>query len=632
MGKIEETDDTTVEVRADASVIVKEAESVVVRFSGDSGDGMQLTGMQFSDTTALLGNDLSTFPDYPSEIRAPTGTIAGVSGFQVHFGSKEILTPGDEYDILVVMNAAALKVDLARLKKGGVIVANTAGFDRKNLGLAHYPDGVNPLEDGSLDNFTVHKIDVTKHTKDCLSETGLGTKDIERSKNMFILGLLLWMFDKPLDSTIKFMGEKFASKPEIRDANILTLRAGWNYGENTEIFNTRYKVNAAKLPKGTYRNITGNHATAIGLIAASEKSGLPLFLGSYPITPATDIFHELSKYKANNVKTFQAEDEIAGVCSAIGASYAGNLAITTTSGPGLALKTEAIGLATILEIPLVIVNVQRGGPSTGLPTKTEQSDLLMAMYGRHGEAPLPVIAATSPSDCFKMAYEACRIAVEHMTPVILLTDGYIANGSEPWRFPTEDQLEPIHFSFLDKVNGADNVLLPYKRNENLVRPWIKPGTKGLEHRIGGLEKENETGNVSYEPLNHEKMVELRAAKIEKIADCIPLAKVDSGNEKAKLLVMGWGSTYGAIKTAVRESLLMGYDVAHIHLRYINPLPKNLGELLNGFDQILIPEMNSGQLLQIIRAKYLLPAKGLSKIQGLPYTTTELKAKIAELLK
>ena len=445
MGKIEETDDPTVEVRADASVIVKEAESVVVRFSGDSGDGMQLTGMQFSDTTALLGNDLSTFPDYPSEIRAPTGTIAGVSGFQVHFGSKEILTPGDEYDILVVMNAAALKVDLARLKKGGVIVANTAGFDRKNLGLAHYPDGVNPLEDGSLDNFTVHKIDVTKHTKDCLSETGLGTKDIERSKNMFILGLLLWMFDKPLDSTIKFMGEKFASKPEIRDANILTLRAGWNYGENTEIFNTRYKVNAAKLPKGTYRNITGNHATAIGLIAASEKSGLPLFLGSYPITPATDIFHELSKYKANNVKTFQAEDEIAGVCSAIGASYAGNLAITTTSGPGLALKTEAIGLATILEIPLVIVNVQRGGPSTGLPTKTEQSDLLMAMYGRHGEAPLPVIAATSPSDCFKMAYEACRIAVEHMTPVILLTDGYIANGSEPWRFPTENELEPIHF-------------------------------------------------------------------------------------------------------------------------------------------------------------------------------------------
>ncbi len=621
-----------IEGSGDTSVIVKEAESIVVRFSGDSGDGMQLTGMQFSDTAALLGNDLSTFPDYPSEIRAPTGTIAGVSGFQVHFGSKEILTPGDEYDVLVVMNAAALKVDLARLKQGGVIISNTAGFDRKNLGLAHYPEGINPLEDGSLDNFIVHKIDVTKHTKDCLSVTGLGTKDIERSKNMFILGLLFWMFDKSLNSTIKFMEEKFAGKPDIRDANILTLRAGWNYGENTEIFNTRYKVNAAKLPKGTYRNITGNHATAIGLVAASEKSGLPLFLGSYPITPATDIFQELSKYKANNVKTFQAEDEIAGVCSAIGASYAGNLAVTTTSGPGMALKTEAIGLATILEIPLVIVNVQRGGPSTGLPTKTEQADLLMAMHGRHGESPLPVIAASSPSDCFRMAYEACRIAVEHMTPVILLTDGYIANGSEPWRFPAEDELEPIHFSFLDRLNATDKELLPYKRDENFVRPWIKPGTKGLEHRIGGLEKENETGNVSYDPLNHEKMVQLRAAKIEKIADHIPLAEVESGNDKAKLLILGWGSTYGAIKTAVRESQLLGYDVAQIHLRYINPFPKNLGELLKGYDQILIPEMNSGQLLQLIRAKYLIPATGLPKVQGLPYTTSELRAKIAELLK
>lgn len=621
-----------IEKKADPSVVIKEAESVVVRFSGDSGDGMQLTGMQFSDTTALLGNDLSTFPDYPSEIRAPTGTIAGVSGFQVHFGSKEILTPGDNYDVLVVMNAAALKVDLPRLKKGGIIVANTSGFDRKNLGLARYPDGVNPLEDGSLENYTVHKVDVTKHTKDCLAESGLSTKDIERSKNMFILGLLFWMFDKSLDATIKFAEEKFAKKPDIRDANILALRSGWNYGENTEIFNTRYKVNAAKLPKGAYRNITGNHATAIGLIAAAEKSGLPLFIGSYPITPATDIFQELSKYKANNVKTFQAEDEIAGVCSAIGASYAGNLAVTTTSGPGMALKTEAIGLATILEIPLVIVNVQRGGPSTGLPTKTEQADLLMAMHGRHGESPLPVLAATSPSDCFNMAYEACRIAVEHMTPVILLTDGYIANGSEPWQFPTGDQLKAIKVDFLSKPNGVDNTLLPYKRNEDLVRPWIKPGTRGLEHRIGGLEKEDETGNVSYDPLNHEKMVRLRAAKIEKIADSIPLAKADSGNEKAKLLILGWGSTYGAIKTAVRESLKEGYDVAHIHLQYINPLPKNLGQLLQGYEKILIPEMNSGQLLQLIRAKYLVPATGLPKVQGLPYTTTELKAKIAELLK
>ncbi len=611
---------------------VLESESMVVRFSGDSGDGMQLTGMQFTDTAALLGNDLSTFPDYPSEIRAPIGTIAGVSGFQVNFGSKEIFTPGDTYDVLVAMNAAALKVDLPRLKKGGVVIANIAGFDKKNLGLAQYAADVNPLEDGSLDNYIVHKIDITKHTKNCLAESGLGTKEIERSKNMFVLGLLFWMFDKSMDSTVKFIKEKFAKKPDIAEANIKTLNAGWDYGDNTEIFNTRFKVNAASLPKGNYRNITGNHATAIGLIAAAEKSGLPLFLGSYPITPATDILHELSKYKANGVKTFQAEDEIAGVCSAIGASYTGNLAITTTSGPGMALKTEAIGLATILEIPLVIVNVQRGGPSTGLPTKTEQADLLMAMHGRHGESSIPVIAASSPSDCFSAAYEACRIAVEHMTPVILLTDGYIANGSEPWRFPTEDQLKPIKVSFLDKPNGTDGSLLPYKRNENLVRPWIKPGTKGLEHRIGGLEKQDETGNVSYDAINHEKMVGLRAAKIEKIADFIPLAKADTGKDKAKLLVLGWGSTYGSIKTAVREAIAEGNDVAHVHLHHINPFPKNLAEVLAGYDKILIPEMNRGQLLQLIRAKYLVPAIGLSKVQGMPFTTTELKSKIVELLK
>lgn len=622
----------TLKQDSSSKTIVKESESIVVRFSGDSGDGMQLTGMQFTDTAALLGNDLSTFPDYPSEIRAPMGTIAGVSGFQVHFGSKEIFTPGDLYDVLVAMNAAALKVDLPRLKKGGVIVANVAGFDKKNLGLANYPDGANPLEDGTLDNYIVHKIDVTKLTKECLADTGLGTKEIERSKNMFVLGLLFWMFEKSMEPTIKFINEKFAKKPEIAAANVKTLNAGWDYGDNTEIFNTRFKVNAAKLPKGVYRNITGNHATAIGLVAAAEKSGLKLFLGSYPITPATDILHELSKYKANGVKTFQAEDEIAGICSAIGASYAGNLAITTTSGPGMALKTEAVGLATILEIPLVIVNVQRGGPSTGLPTKTEQADLLMAMYGRHGESPIPVIAASSPSDCFNSAFEACRLAVEHMTPVVLLTDGYIANGSEPWRFPTEDQLKPINVSFLDKPNGENDVLLPYKRNEKLVRPWIKPGTKGLEHRIGGLEKQDETGNVSYDALNHEKMVRLRAAKVEKIADYIPLATPDSGKEKAKLLVLGWGSTYGAIKTAVREAIAEGHDVAHVHLHHINPFPKNLGDLFKGYDKILIPEMNCGQLLQLIRAKYLVPAIGLSKVQGLPFTTTELKAKIVELLK
>ena len=613
-------------------VEIKEADNIVVRFSGDSGDGMQLTGMQFTDTAAFLGNDLSTFPDYPSEIRAPIGTVAGVSGFQVNIGSKEIFTPGDEYDVLVAMNAAALKVDLHRLKKGGIIIANLAGFDKKNLNLAAYPDGVNPLEDHSLDNYTLLKVDITKHTKDCLAANGLGAKEVERSKNMFVLGLLFWMFDKPLDFTEHFIQEKFGKKPEIMDANLKTLKAGWNYGETAEIFTTQDRVTSAHLPKGTYRNISGNHATAIGLIAAAEKSGLKLFLGSYPITPATDILHELSKYKANGIKTFQAEDEIAGICSSIGAAYTGNLAITTTSGPGMALKTEAMGLATMLELPLVVVNVQRGGPSTGLPTKTEQADLLMAMHGRHGEAPVIVIAASSPSNCFTMAYEACRLAVEHMTPVILLTDGYIANGSEPWAFPTEDQLAPISVSFLQKPNGPDDTLLPYKRNEKFVRPWIIPGTKGLEHRIGGLEKQDQTGNVSYDPKNHETMIFNRAEKIRKVADELPLLKPDSGKESGKLLVLGWGSTYGAIKTAVRESIAEGKDVAHMHLHYINPFPKNLEEALKKYDKVLIPEMNTGQLLQLIRANFLVPAIGMSKVQGLPFTTGALKEKINELLK
>ena len=607
----------------------KQVDKIVIRFSGDSGDGMQLTGMQFTDTAALLGNDLSTFPDYPSEIRAPIGTIAGVSGFQVHFGSTEIYTPGDQYDVLVAMNAAALKVDLPRLKKGGIVIANTQGFDAKNRLLAKYPEGVNPLEDGSLTNYTVHKVDVTKLTRDCLAGSGLGAKDIERSKNMFVLGLLFWVFDKPLAHTKKFIEEKFAKKPEIAAANIKTLEAGWNYGDTTEIFTTQYIVEPAKLPAGVYRNITGNQATAIGLMAAAEKAGIPLFVGSYPITPATDILQELSKYKSNGVKTFQAEDEIAGICSAIGASYAGHLAATTTSGPGMALKTEALGLATMLEIPLVVVDVQRGGPSTGLPTKTEQADLLMAMHGRHGEAPLPVVAAASPSDCFETVFEACKLAVEHMTPVVFLSDGYIANGSEPWRFPTEEMLAPINASFLDELAEGEE-LLPYQRNENNVRPWIIPGTPGLEHRIGGLEKQDKTGNVSYDPLNHETMVRLRAAKVKKIEDSIPLIQPDSGPCTARVAVLGWGSTYGAIKSAVKELRSDGFNVAHIHLRYINPFPKNLGELLHGFEKILVPEMNSGQLLQLVRAKYLLPAIGFSKVQGLPFTTTELKEKIVEL--
>ncbi len=624
--------ESTLEQKLGHDTTLIEADSIVIRFSGDSGDGMQLTGSQFTDTAAFLGNDLSTFPEYPSEIRAPMGTVAGVSGFQVHFGCKEIFTPGDEYDVVVAMNAAALKVDLPRLKKGGVIIINTAGFDKKNLGLAGFADGVNPLEDGSLDNYIVYKIDVTKHTKDCLASSGLGMKEIERSKNMFVLGVLFWMFDVTMDFTIDFINEKFAKKPEIALANINTLKAGWSYGDHTEIFNTRYKVAPAHLPKGVYRNISGNHATALGLVAAAELSGLPLFLGSYPITPATDILHELSKYKTSNVKTLQAEDEIAGICSAIGASYAGSLAVTTTSGPGMSLKAEAMGLAAILEIPLVIVNVQRGGPSTGLPTKTEQSDLMQAMFGRHGECPLPIVAAASPADCFNTVVEAARIAVEHMTPVICLTDGYIGNGSEPWRFPAAADLKPFKAVFTTENNNPGGAFLPYKRDEKLVRPWVKPGTKGLTHRIGGLEKQDGTGNVSHDPINHEIMTNLRAAKIEKIADYIPLAKPDSGDDNGKIVVLGWGSTSGAIKTAVRELIAEGYDVAHVHLRHMNPFPKNLGELLSAYEHILIPEMNCGQLVQLIRAKYLLPAVGYSKVQGLPFTTSELKNKILEIIK
>lgn len=610
---------------------VRKAENIVVRFSGDSGDGMQLTGTQFTDTSAFLGQDLSTFPEFPAEIRAPIGTVAGVSSFQVNFGSKEIYTPGDKFDVLVAMNAAALKTDIHQLKKGGILIANTAGFDKKNLGLANYKDGINPLEDGSTDDFIVYKVDVTKFTKDALAESGLGNKEMERSKNMFVLGLLFWMFDKSMDYTIQFITEKFSKKPEIMNANITALKAGWNFGDTTEVFTTRFQVDVAKLPSGVYRQITGNHATAIGLIAAAEKAGIELFLGSYPITPASDILHELSKYRANGVKTFQAEDEIAAICAAIGASYAGALGVTTTSGPGISLKGEAMGLAVITEIPLVVVDVQRGGPSTGLPTKTEQADLMQAIHGRHGEAPLPVLAASSPADCFETVFEAARIALEHMTPVMFLSDGYVANGSEPWKFPSEDQLKPINCTFVTETNNPGGKFLPYKRDERLVRPRTKPGTKGLEHRIGGLEKQDETGNVSYDSVNHEKMVHLRQAKIDKIADYIPLATVDSGKEKAKLCVLGWGSTSGAIKTAVRELIAEGHDVAHVHLRYVNPFPKNLGELLKGFDKVLVPEMNLGQLCQLIRAKYLVPAISFSKVQGLPFAIDELKAKIVETL-
>jgi 2-oxoglutarate ferredoxin oxidoreductase subunit alpha len=603
---------------------------VIIKFAGDSGDGMQLTGTQFTNTAALFGNDLSTFPDFPAEIRAPQGTLAGVSGYQLHFGSINIYSPGDKCDVLVAMNAAALKANLRNLKNGGTIIANTDGFDPKNLRLANYPDGKNPIEDGSLSNYRLVTIDVTKMTRLALTDSGLGTKEIDRAKNMFVLGFLYWMYNRSLENSVKFLEEKFGKKPEILDANIKILKAGYHFGDTSETFTTRYEVQPAPMPPGVYRNIMGNQATAMGLIAASQKSNLPLFYGTYPITPASDILHELAKHKSFGVKTFQAEDEIAAICSSIGASFGGSLGVTASSGPGIALKGEAMGLAVMLEIPLVICNIQRGGPSTGLPTKTEQSDLFQSLYGRNGEAPMPVISASSPADCFETIFEACRIAVEYMTPVIFLSDGYIANGSEPWRFPNAKDLKEIKVSFIKEKNG--DKYLPYKRDEKLSRPWAIPGTKGLEHRIGGIEKQHETGNISYDPENHEFMVHMRDAKVEKVADSIPLQKLDSGSEKGKLLVLGWGSTYGAIKTACIEARKEGYEVSHAQVRYIKPFPKNLGELLYGFDKVLIPEMNTGQLIKIIRDKYLIPAVGLNKIKGLPFTAGEVKEKIVEMLK
>lgn len=603
---------------------------VIIKFAGDSGDGMQLTGTQFTNTAALFGNDLSTFPDFPAEIRAPQGTLAGVSGYQLHFGSVNIYSPGDSCDVLVVMNAAALKANLRNLKQGGTIIANSDGFDPKNLRLANYADGKNPIEDGSLDKYRLIVVDVTKMTRTALADSGLGTKEIDRAKNMFVLGYLYWMYNRSLDNSIKFLEEKFSKKKDILDANIKVLKAGYHFGDTSETFTTRYEVSPAPMPAGVYRNIMGNQAAAMGLIAASQKSGLALFYGTYPITPASDILHELARHKNFGIKTFQAEDEIAAICSIIGAAFGGSLAVTASSGPGIALKGEAMGLALMLELPLVIINVQRGGPSTGLPTKTEQSDLMQAMYGRNGEAPIPVIAANSPGDCFYMAFEACRIALEFMTPVIFLSDGYIANGAEPWRFPNSSALAEIKTSFATEKNG--DKFLPYKRNEKLARPWAIPGTKGLEHRIGGLEKQHETGNISYDPENHEFMVKMREAKTEKVADFIPLQKIDNGTEKGKLLVLGWGSTYGAIKTAVIQARAEGYDVSHAQVNYIRPFPKNLGEILYNYDKVLIPEMNTGQLIKIIRDKYLIPAIGLNKIQGMPFSATEVKNKIIELLK
>ena len=606
-------------------------QDVVIKFAGDSGDGMQLTGSQFTTNSALLGLDLATFPDFPAEIRAPQGTLPGVSGFQLRFSSDRVFTPGDSCDVLVAMNAAALKVNLKSLKKGGKIIANTDGFDAKNLRLANYPDEVNPLDDGSLSNYELIRMDVTKMTRESLKDAPLGMKEKDRAKNMFVLGFLYWMYGRDMNNTINFLKEKFSKKPDILDSNIKVLQAGYNYGDTTETFHTTYTVERAKMDPGSYRSIMGNQSLSLGLIAASQQSGLPLFLGSYPITPASDILHDLSKYKNFGVRTFQAEDEIAAITSAIGAAYGGSLGVTTSSGPGIALKGEAMGLAVMLEIPLLIINIQRGGPSTGLPTKTEQSDLMQAYYGRNGECPMPIVSASTPADCFSAIYEAVRIAVQHMTPVMFLSDGYIANGAEPWRYPQTKDLPPIKVQFKTQLAEGEEKYLPYQRDEKLTRPWAVPGTAGLEHRIGGLEKQNITGNVNYEPENHQLMVNIRQEKVDRIADYIPDQQLDSGPASGKILVLGWGSTYGAIKSAVAVLQQQGHAVSHAHLRYIRPFPKNLGTILRSFDQVLIPEINNGQLIKIIRAEYLVDAKGYNKVMGVPITKTELVQQLQTML-
>jgi 2-oxoglutarate ferredoxin oxidoreductase subunit alpha len=604
---------------------------VVIKFAGDSGDGMQLTGTQFTNNTALLGIDLATFPDFPAEIRAPQGTVPGVSGFQLRFSSDRVFTPGDACDVLVAMNAAALKVNLKSLKKGGKIIVNIDGFDAKNLRLANYPEAENPLENESLTNYEVIRMDVTKMTREALKEIPLGQKEKDRAKNMFVLGFLYWMYNRDMANTEQFLKDKFSKKPEILESNLKVLKAGFAYGETTDTFTTTYTVAAAKMDTGTYRSIMGNQALSYGLIAASQKARLPLFLGSYPITPASDILHELSRHKNFGVRTFQAEDEIAAITAAIGASYGGSLGVTTSSGPGIALKGEAMGLAVMLEIPLLVINIQRGGPSTGLPTKTEQSDLMQAYYGRNGECPMPIISASTPADCFSAIFEAVRISVQHMTPVMFLSDGYIANGSEPWRFPQTKDLPAIDVKFTTELPEGETKFKPYQRDARGVRPWAIPGTPGFEHRIGGLEKQHITGNVNYEPENHQLMVQLRQSKVDKIADSIPEQQLDSGPSTGKILVVGWGSTYGAIKSAVAELQTKGESVSHLHLRHIRPFPRNLGTLLRQFDQLLVPEINNGQLIRILRDEFLVDAKGYNKIMGIPITKTELVMKLEEML-
>ena len=601
---------------------VKRLDRVVIRFAGDSGDGMQLTGDRFTSETASFGNDLSTLPNFPAEIRAPAGTLPGVSSFQLHFADHDIMTPGDTPDVLVAMNPAALRANQADLSAGATVIVNTDEFTTRAIAKAGY--AANPLEDGSLDQYQVQAVPLTSTTVRALAEFDISKKDAERAKNMFALGLLSWMYNRPTDNTISFLQEKFARKPEIAAANVAAFRAGYNYGDTTEAFAISYEVKPAPLPPGTYRNISGNPALAYGLITASQRSGLPLFLGAYPITPASDILHELAKHKRFGVRTFQAEDEIAGVGAALGASFGGALGVTTSSGPGIALKTETIGLAVSLELPLVVCDIQRGGPSTGLPTKTEQSDLLQALFGRNGEAPVPVVAAKSPSDCFYTAIEAVRIALTYRTPVVLLSDGYLANGSEPWQVPSVDDLPDLRVEFAREPNGPDGEFLPYLRDPGtLARPWAVPGTPGLEHRIGGIEKADKTGSISYDPDNHDFMVRTRQAKVDGIARSLPPLEVDDPTGDAKVLVVGWGSTYGPIGAACRRVRRAGLRVAQVHLRHLNPLPRDLGDILHRYERVVLPEMNLGQLAMLLRARYLVDVIGYNQVRGLPFRASEL---------
>ena len=596
-----------------------------IRFCGDSGDGMQITGSQFTNTAALYGNDLATFPDFPAEIRAPAGTLPGVSGFQVHFSSSDVYTPGDAVDVLVAMNPAALKMNLPDLRTNGILIVNLDNFKENDLRKAQI--AVSPLEDQSLDGYRLFSVELTKLTRAALKELGLDAKSMDRCKNFFALGMCYWLYNRSMDPTLRYLEDKFKGKPQLVAANRLAMQAGYSYCEATEAFQISYEIPPAKLSPGTYRNISGNAALAMGFVAASDKAGIPLFLGSYPITPASDILHELSQYKDFGVITFQAEDEIAAITSAIGAAYTGALGITTTSGPGMALKTEALGLAVAVELPLVICDIQRGGPSTGLPTKTEQADLLQALFGRNSEAPIPVVAPSSPGDCFWIALEASRIAIKYMVPVIVLSDGYLANGAEPWKIPDVSELPeiPVHF----ETNTED--FHPYRRNPTtLARPWAIPGTPGLEHRVGGIEKQDVTGNINYDPLNHERMVRLRAAKVEAVADDIPDA-VPAGDQSGDLLIVAWGSTHGPITAALKTAREKGQSVGHVHLRHLNPLPRNLGDVLKRYRHVLVPEMNMGQLLMILRAKYLVDAQGYNKIQGKPFKQSEIEQKIDEIL-